>query len=760
MMPLDEYIARLRSFDLETHLTQDGLGAPPIVCGSSARFSIDDAGNDRTEGNIYDRRNALLLFRQYAASDVIIAGANIAYDFGCIAAAFPELIDEIYKLFDECRVYDVQIAQALDAIAGGHLGIDPRDGIKIRNDKGKQTGRYSLHFCTDYMLGRSDAKNNDFWRLRYAILEDVPIELWPREARQYPIDDAVNTIGVAVAQLRRPLRNLENLPAQVEAAFALHLGSLWGLRTDPERVAKLEAIVEVAHAKTLKRFQTLGFIRPDGTEDGCLVKRAVATAYGASGTCPKCSGAGRVANGKTYPGAPKRKKGEVLDDEYLSRCREHKRKWLEANAIICKGSDGGCDGTGYDLDASPSVPRTDKGGVSTSRDTKVESGDEDLAAYGEDETEKLRDTYLPFVREGVDKPINARPNVLLNTGRCSYESLVQLLPRHGGVRECFIARPGCVFCSADFGAIQLCTLAQVCLWVAGYSRMAETINETGDPGLLHTTFAAQLVGKPVAEVIKLVKAKDPDAKGWRQAAKAGNFGFPGGMGAAKLVLSKRQRSEGKTVGPDGRVYSGIRFCILLGGASACGVEKVIEWKDRPTPPICKRCVEIVEYDLRPAWFSLWPEIKPYFAWVSMNVESTGELPCFGYDPNTGKVRVLRVRGGLDFCSGANNGFQALESDIMKDGLCEVTRECYTDRSSVLYGTRPLLLNHDDVFAEMPAQVAHVAAYRMADILKQASKRHAPDVAFSIEPALMYHMSKDAEPCYDATGKLIPWVEAT
>lgn len=742
-----QFIDRLRSYDLETHLTQPGLGAPPLVCGSSS----DAAGN----AQIYDRQNAIRLFIQLSAGDAIIAGANVAFDLACLINEFPELVHIIYRLFDQGRVYDVLVAQALDAIACGHLGIDPRDGLKIRNAKGVQTGRYSLHFCTDYMLGRADAKEHGFWATRYGILESVPMSEWPAEAIQYPKDDAVNTAQVAAAQVSRPLRNLENLGPQVEAAFALHLGSLWGLRTDPERVAKLEAIVEEAHAKTLKRFQALGYIRPDGTEDGSRVKRAVAAAYGAGGVCPRCQGSGRVANGKTYPGPPRPGKLETNQD-YEARSYEHRRKWLEANAVICKG-EGGCDGSGFDLAASPGVPRTDKGGISTSRDTKVESGDEDLAAYGEDEAEKLRDTYLPFLREGLKVPINPRPNVLLNTGRCSYLSLVQLLPRHGGVRECFTARPGTVFCSADFGAIQLCTLAQVCLWVVGYSKMAETINETGDPGLLHTTFAAQLVGKPVSEVIQLIKAKDPDAKGWRQAAKAGNFGFPGGMGAAKLVLSKRQRSEGRTTGPDGRIYSGIRFCILLGGAHACGVEKVIEWNKRPTPPICRRCVEIVEYDLRPAWFSLFPEIKPYFNWVSINVESTGELPCLGFDPHTGKHRVLRVRGGLDFCSGANNGFQALESDIMKDGLCAVTRECYTDPSSVLYGTRPLLLNHDDVFSEMPAHVAHLAAYRKVEILKAAAKRHAPDVAFSIEPALMYHMSKDAEPAFDAMGKLIPWV---
>ena len=59
---------------------------------------------------------------------------------------------------------------------------------------------------------------------------------------------------------------------------------------------------------------------------------------------------------------------------------------------------------------------------------------------------------------------------------------------------------------------------------------------------------------------------------------------------------------------------------------------------------------------------------------------------------------------------------------------------------------------------MPAHVAHLAAYRKVEILKAAAKRHAPDVAFSVEPALMYHISKDAEPAFDAMGKLTPWVD--
>jgi len=38
-------------------------------------------------------------------------------------------------------------------------------------------GRYSLDRCVQYVLGRANAKENDRWRLRYALLEGVPREL-------------------------------------------------------------------------------------------------------------------------------------------------------------------------------------------------------------------------------------------------------------------------------------------------------------------------------------------------------------------------------------------------------------------------------------------------------------------------------------------------------------------------------------------------------------------------------------------------------
>ena len=139
--------------------------------------------------------------------------------------------------------------------------------------------------------------------------------------------------------------------------------------------------------------------------------------------------------------------------------------------------------------------------------------------------------------------------------------MIQLIPIKGGVRECFLVRDGYDGCDVDYSAIELCTLAQTTLSFIGFSRMAETINRTKDPGMMHTAFGARMIGISVEEMVARIKAKDPKAKDTRQAAKVGNFSFGGGAGAATTVLTNRQRSKGSTKAPDGFEYAGIRFCI-------------------------------------------------------------------------------------------------------------------------------------------------------------------------------------------------------
>jgi DNA polymerase-1 len=332
------------------------------------------------------------------------------------------------------------------------------------------------------------------------------------------------------------------------------------------------------------------------------------------------------------------------------------------------------------------------------------------------------------------------------------------MPRLGGVRDCFRARPGYVYCSVDYSAGELCTLAQVCLWLFGKSHMADTINASGDPGALHTAFAATLSGRTAEEMTMLVKAKDEDAKKKRTVAKFLNFGLPGGMGAAKFILTARKKNAGTTRLPDGSEVPGIRFCVLLLGAERCGVERVTEWKGRPR----RRSARPASSSSRPSCgrrgSGSGPRSASTSAWVTGRVDGGGELPCFATE---------RVRGGLDFTNGANNGFQALLADAAKHALRAVVRECYLDEGSPLFGSRPIFFAHDEIMAEMPETTAHLAGPRMSQVMVAKGREYVEDVAMVADPALMFTWSKAVESVYrsadgrfydrpDVGRTLVPW----
>lgn len=166
----------LLSFDVESHLIQPGLLAPPIVCGSFAWRSVDQS----LASSLRTPEASILHVSEGLKAGMVIVGANIAYDFGCVLAARPDLLPLIWKAYEEERVFDVLIAGTLDAIYGGRL---KDDGLYLRNGKRIHSGRYSLATVVEDYLGRADAKKNDRWRKSYALLEHLPIEQWPEDAR-------------------------------------------------------------------------------------------------------------------------------------------------------------------------------------------------------------------------------------------------------------------------------------------------------------------------------------------------------------------------------------------------------------------------------------------------------------------------------------------------------------------------------------------------------------------------------------------------
>lgn len=649
----------LLSFDLETHLIQPGLLTPPIVCGSFA------PQNKVVKSYLLPKKETLSEVADLLENDSLVwVGANLAYDWGCVLAVRPDLLPAIWQAYEEERVFDVLIAGTLDAIFDGRLRegeLYAKDGKKI------QKGRYSLETIVHDYLGRSDAKKHDRWRKSYALLEHLPISEWPEDARQYPIDDAVNTLEAAEKQLK-VCQNLHDLPRQAHAAFCTHLGAIWGLRTDAERVVTFKAEVD-SHIKETQ-------------------------AYAISQGLMKVKYTGRKPN-KVIAGYSKDTK--VIKER------------------VFKAYDG-------------LPPTTDSGDISMSRETLEDSGDAVLEKFAEGSKWDKLAVYANTLVETTGIPYNVACNILVSTGRASYGGLIQLMPRKGGVRPCFVSRPGTVWSSVDFSFVELVTLAQVHLWALGQSKLAEVINSDVDP---HSLFAAGMIGAPYEDFLK--RRKQSYESGLRQAAKAANFGFPGMMGAPKFVIAKKR--EGESV------------CQWMEGFSPCGEEKIRQWKGKDLDaPLCKRCVEEAD-KLRQAYLVQWPDMQPYWKWVTSNMGHTEQLTQFV---------SKRIRGGLSGPAGANTLFQGLAADGAKAAVIAMTKEMYLDTSSPLYGSRLMIFSHDETVIEIPEEKLHEAAHRQSEIMITEMRKYTPDVKIKAEPAAMTRWYKEAEGRFDANGRLIPW----
>lgn len=357
---------------------------------------------------------------------------------------------------------------------------------------------------------------------------------------------------------------------------------------------------------------------------------------------------------------------------------------------------------------SPSA-RFPDGQIKTSEEVVAKCGSGALDALKDfQKLQKVANTYLskyfvPYLHHSYNA-------VGAATDRTSaFNPNTQNLPKMPGVRECIIARQGFVFVACDFDSQEMRTLAEVCLRIIGRSKLAERYQADVhfDP---HLEFAATVAKVSVDEARSLLADGDEQMAGLRQRCKVANFGFPGGMAAHTFVSY----------------------------AQGWGVEinaDQAEW-------------------LKQVWFEQWPEMGPYFEYVKQ-IAGKG----FGSYGRTGvcihPVSHFR-RAAAGFSDTANSGFQTLAAHASKAALWEVTRKCFTDTSSFLYGSRPVLFVHDEVIIEAPEFAAHLVAKEMPPIMVEAMQKWTPNVPCAASAHLMRAWTKKAHAVYDNTGKLIPW----
>jgi DNA polymerase-1 len=620
-------------WDCESHLIKPGCAAPRLVCVST----VSESGKT----GLFDRASGLQLMRQVLEDkSVIVVGHNVFYDLGVLCAEDPAVfVPLVFKAFDDFRVRDTIIRQQLIDIATGNLKyrLDPDTDTYVK------TG-YTLADLVLRLLGRVLPKE-DTWRLKYALLDGVPIKDWPADARKYAIDDSVATREVYFKQADLA-GNGGVIPTEERAtrdAWALWLMSAWGVRTDGKAVAKLKGELEAEQAEAVEKLKGTGIIKQkrNGTwsRDMKEIYRRVEAGY--------------VAQGLQVP------------------------MTIPAN-----------------LDKTPRV--------SSDYEALVDSKDEGLAILADAAGgAKLLNTFVPMLEGGTVRPINSRFNCLVETNRTSSSNPnLQTLPRKGAARNAFIPRDGMVFCSCDYDTIELRALAQTCLDLVGQSAMAVALRNGED---LHLNLAADFMGISREEAAKRYKEGDNEVVDQRQMMKPANFGFPGGMASDSFVDYAK----------------GYGYAIDRG--------------------LAKRIHE--------QWFRAWPEMRAYFQLVGNIVGRAGEGTVVS--PRSGFVR-----GGLTFTQLSNHYFQSLTATGAKDALWHVTHDCYTNTSSALWGSRPVIFMHDEIFTEIPEERSSVAAPLQAKIMVDVMQKWIPDIPILASPVLMRRWYKGAKPVY-VDGKLVP-----
>ena len=508
-------------------------------------------------------------------------------------------------------------------------------------------GGYSLADLSQRLLDTHLEKENT-WRLRYAELDGVPMADWPEDARQYPLDDALTTLACLDAQEEAANVLLDQF-AQTRAAFALYLASAWGLRTDAVGVARLRAECE----KRQSELQDI-LIR-----EGLLVNARVPQPRG------------------TPKGAPV---------EYTL-----KKSTKAAQARV--------------IDAFKGMPpTTDKGNVRCDAEVCTDSGDPVLEAFTEyNQLGTLLSGHVAAMEQGIVTPIHTRFEILLNSGRTSSSSPnVQNVSRAAGARECFVPRPGWCYIGCDFDKAELHTLAQCCIDLFGRSALADALNGGFDP---HLGLGATLAHTTYEDLAVRIKAGDESAKEWRQRAKPGNFGFPGGMGPYGMMR-----------------YAKSSYGVVLSEADA--------------------------EHLYAGWQEQWPEVAyDYLGWIK-RMTASGSCTIEHFVSH-------RWRGRCSYTEAANSFFQGRTADGKKAALYQVTKKCYTD-GHTLSGCRVVNEVHDEIIIEAPLEIAPEAAIDLRDTMIAAYNVYTPDVPVHASPVLMDRWSKKAKQLFDESGRLQLW----
>jgi hypothetical protein len=170
--------------------------------------------------------------------------------------------------------------------------------------------------------------------------------------------------------------------------------------------------------------------------------------------------------------------------------------------------------------------------------------------------------------------------------------------------------------NCDYGGLELHTLAQVCMWVLGFSTLGDALKAGRDP---HLIIACAILKTTYEDAKARRKAGDAEVDNARTAGKGVNFGRAGGLSAKTFV-----------------VYAWTNYRIRMTLEEA---QELLDIYDRT-----------------------WKEMPAYFRWV----KGLKDVYFYKLDEETGRELTRynlaapwsgRLRAGMSYCAACNSPFQ-------------------------------------------------------------------------------------------------------
>ena len=728
----------LLALDTETHPIAPGLAAPPMVCTTWA--TKHDEGIIHVK---YARKHWKRWLKKAAKKKLLLTNVTVHYDMAVVAAQWPEFMPLILEAYEANQIHCTTIDQRLIDIANGVLES------KLRP---KATRMYNLKALVKRRFDRDREKGEDTWRVRYNELEHLPVSKWPKFARKwaqengrpfsdpvaYAVQDARDAYDLKADILKSgDAELLRDNGEQAYTAFALHLQTCRGIRTDPVACHKLINALEDELTRCEKLLREKDLLRTN--TKGKVTKNLNLARERLRRTQPKRIRRkldSAISDAKAYASRQaKEQRGKVqsrydLDDKAFTRAEARLDRLLRKDinhAQLTKKwrSYGYSEHLYVDLRSLVRKPRPYKAlGVEVSKTGLISvnarackaSGDEALRALAMYTSANNLRKKTQRLLKGSVIPLQTSYQTVINSGRTSsraseaplvgdnfqnfarnvielnskFEDDEDALP---GIRECIIPRDGFVFCSIDFDAAEMRSYAQIEYEHLGVSELRTVLNAGKNP---HRVLGAYILGISEKEFEKRYAAGDKECTRAAQFAKIPNFALLGG-GGYKIL-------------PD--YAAGMGIALDLNEAK----------------------------ELYEAFHARWCHVSEMHKHFRQFIHKVYEHPY-----------SRRLRYIDRYAQACNNPFQGLTADAAKRAVRRLCWHQYHPQG-ILNGSYSVLFLHDEVLFELRADMASEHAWRATKIMIEAYNYYTPDVPMTASPALMPRFLKGAKTVTHPTRK--------